>query len=305
MKRIQSVLLKSIFCLVIVACSGCRVFYPSTEDYAGLPQTAQVLEYGSDLPATPRMVTVNARAGWQNTGIFLKKGEHAQFVATGSWDGGPLLSSCGPDGVSAIAIQVREDPRFPCMALIGRITTGRPFLVGHRCRIEARQDGYVLLSNNDVHTGLNDNHGSMNVTIRTSRAHGQSVSADLRIVRVSDGSVLASASDRSGMRRLSDLAKALSSRLRSDMPLRGESIAVLSLRNRSHTNKGLTVAEELADKVSGALLATSWFQVKERIDIRGIVDEKDLDSSGIVNNKNVRRRLSGVKYIVMGGVTVE
>ena len=44
--------------------------------------------------------------------------------------------------------------------------------------------------------------------------------------------------------------------------------------------------------------------MKERIDLRGIIDEQDLDAAGIVKNENVRKKLAGVKYIVLGGVTV-
>lgn len=52
------------------------------------------------------------------------------------------------------------------------------------------------------------------------------------------------------------------------------------------------------------MIDTGWFDVKERIDLRGVLNETDLDAAGIVKNENVRKQLAGVKYVVIGGVTV-
>ena len=127
---------------------------------------------------------------------------------------------------------------------------------------------------------------------------------DLRMIRASDASVVASVSGESTVERMSELAKAAAGKLREEMPIKGESLAVVSLRNRSATGRGKVVADELADKLAGALVETGWFQVKERIDLRAIVEEKDLDATGMVTNETVKRKLAGVKYIVIGGVTV-
>ncbi len=88
------------------------------------------------------------------------------------------------------------------------------------------------------------------------------------------------------------------------MVIKSESVAVVSLRNRSGTARGRVITDELADKVQGALIDTGWFDVKERIDLRGVLDERELDTAGIVKNRTVRTRLTGVKYVVIGGVTV-
>ena len=61
---------------------------------------------------------------------------------------------------------------------------------------------------------------------------------------------------------------------------------------------------DCCDKVQGALIDGGWFDVKERIDLRGVLSEQDLDAAGIVKNASVRDKLAGVKYIVIGGVTV-
>jgi hypothetical protein len=155
---------------------------------------------------------------------------------------------------------------------------------------------------NDIPTSLRAvwpesvRHGSTGIVDR-------SISCDLRIIAVSDGSGLANASGEAASNKLDVLAKGLAGKLREGMVVKGESIAVVTLRNRSGTRQGKVVADELADKVQGALIDTAWFDVKERIDLRAVLDEKDLDTAGMVKNENVRKKLAGVKYIVIGGVT--
>ena len=129
-------------------------------------------------------------------------------------------------------------------------------------------------------------------------------SCDIRIIAVSDGAGIANASGEAASNKLDVLAKGLAGKLKEGMVVKSESIAVVSLRNRSGTSQGKVIADELADKVQGSLIDTGWFDVKERIDLRAILDEKDLDTAGIVKNENVRKKLAGVKYIVIGGVTV-
>jgi curli biogenesis system outer membrane secretion channel CsgG len=104
--------------------------------------------------------------------------------------------------------------------------------------------------------------------------------------------------------RIAELTKAVATKLREGMPIKGESIAVVSLRDRTGTAPSRVVVDELADKLAGALVDTGWFDVKERIDLRGILTEKDLDTAGVVKNEDVKKKLAGVKYIVIGGVTV-
>lgn len=100
------------------------------------------------------------------------------------------------------------------------------------------------------------------------------------------------------------MSKALAKELAENVPIKGKSLAVVSLRDRTGTQGGKAVAEELGDKLSGDLAKTGWFDVKERIDLRVVLDEKDLDTAGIIKNEAVRSKLAGVQYIVIGGVTV-
>ena len=130
------------------------------------------------------------------------------------------------------------------------------------------------------------------------------ISCDLRIILVSDGSGIANATGETTADKLDVLTKGLTGKLKEGMVIKGESVAVVSLRNRGSTSRGKVVADELADKVQGALIDTGWFDVKERIDLRGLLDEKDLETAGLVKNESVRKKLAGVKYIVIGGVTV-
>ncbi len=132
----------------------------------------------------------------------------------------------------------------------------------------------------------------------------QRVSCDIRLIDIGSGSAEASASAESSIENLSGLAETLAQKLKTGLPAKGEPIAVVTLRNRSGTSLGRTVADEVADKVTGALIDTGWFDVKERIDLSAFLDEKDLDTVGIVKNENVRKKVTGVKYIVIGGVTV-
>ena len=130
------------------------------------------------------------------------------------------------------------------------------------------------------------------------------VSCDVRIIDVSDASLVASASDSARNNELKELAKDLAKDLKKGMSLKGQSIAVANFRNRSGTALGRTMSDDLSEKLSGALHKTGWFKVKERLDLSAILDEQDLDNSRIVNNPAVRRKLSGINYVVLGGVTV-
>ena len=130
------------------------------------------------------------------------------------------------------------------------------------------------------------------------------ITCDLRLVRTADGAAIGQASGRARLSELEYLAQALAEKLRDDALVKGESVAVVTLRNRDGTPQGRAAAEELADKVAGALIATRWFQVHERIDLRAILDEKDLEAADIVKNPKVAEKLAGAKLIVIGGVTL-
>lgn len=132
-----------------------------------------------------------------------------------------------------------------------------------------------------------------------------SVSCDLRVIRVADGTAVCQAGGRARPDDLQALARTLVEKLKEGMPVRGESIAVASLRNRSGSESGRVISDEMADKIAGALIDSKWFEVKERIDLRAIMEEKDLDTAAIINNPKVRTKLGGIKYLVIGGATAK
>jgi len=134
---------------------------------------------------------------------------------------------------------------------------------------------------------------------------GLQVACDLRLILVSDGTAVGKASANMKNGDLAMLADTLASELQEYVPLQGEAVAVANLRNRSENMLGKAISTELADKIAGSLIAGGWFDVKERIDLTAIIEEKDLENSDIVKNREVISQLSGVKYVVIGGVTVK
>ncbi len=130
------------------------------------------------------------------------------------------------------------------------------------------------------------------------------VACDIRVVSVAEGSIVASATGEAAGEKIGALAHALAEKVKEGVFIKGETLAVVSLRNRSGTPHGRIVADELADKLAGALVDLDWFKVKERLDLRVILDEKDLGKAAIVKNDAVKKKLTHVKYIVVGAVTV-
>jgi curli biogenesis system outer membrane secretion channel CsgG len=135
------------------------------------------------------------------------------------------------------------------------------------------------------------------------------VSCDAFLIAVRDGSILDHAEGACGLSALDTLAKDLAEKFRGGMSEKGKTIAVLTFRNRSRSEKCAVVCEELADKITGALVETRHFAVKSRIDVKAILDEKSyqaaqLDSSKILDDPKIRAKIAGVDYVVIGGVTV-
>lgn len=130
------------------------------------------------------------------------------------------------------------------------------------------------------------------------------IRCDVRIVAVEGGSIVGQAGGTCEDSELSILAKTMAEKLQSDMPEKGRSVAVVTLRNRSQHPQAQAICDEVADKLTGALVETHWFDVKERVDLRTILSENDLESAGMINNPGVRSKIGGVHYLVIGGVTV-
>ncbi len=135
------------------------------------------------------------------------------------------------------------------------------------------------------------------------------IAADVRLVRVRDAAVVASASGRAAPARLDGLARSLSKELSTTRLPDGAKVAVVTFRNRSETRAGKATASELADKLSGALQAAGTWRMHERIDLSKVLDEKDFalsqgNSAKLLAKPEMQRRLAGVDYLVVGAVSL-
>jgi hypothetical protein len=118
------------------------------------------------LPAPVQGYTVSGQQHWSPTGIALNRGEVFAVKASGeiSLRGGDgPKSSPGGTGQTDPANTM---PSAPTGALIGRIGTGQPFLIGTASNIAAPADGQLFLGIND--SNVSDNQGSYQVEIQRS-----------------------------------------------------------------------------------------------------------------------------------------
>ncbi|HVL66370.1 MAG TPA: hypothetical protein VM364_03815 [Vicinamibacterales bacterium] len=112
-----------------------------------------------------RTVTVDARAGWTDTGVDVRAGQEVAFEATGQvrWGPGRRDGAAGERGSPYNA--GRPIPDRNAAALIGRIgASGDPFFIGDaREALRLRGSGRLYLGINDDY--LEDNSGSLRVVI--------------------------------------------------------------------------------------------------------------------------------------------
>jgi hypothetical protein len=279
----------------------------------GIPNPARIEYSTPPITGVTRHCVVRAAGGWQSSGIEVRPGDAVFIEARGRWTvlvG--IWPHAGPDGYEGGWYnQPLVCPGQPIGALCGRIWNSGGFGVGSQRYIpEVTTGGVLEFVCNDAVGCWAENGGSMNVKVTIRRGQeaatgrGTRVSCDVRVVRVSDASVVASASGHAASDSLMALATALAEKLKEGMMVRGERIAVVTFRNRGGGARGRALADEVADKLSGALVNTRWFDVKERIDLQAVADQKALESTDLVKNPDVKQRLAGVRYIVIGGITV-
>ncbi|HQL72738.1 MAG: hypothetical protein BWX88_01091 [Planctomycetes bacterium ADurb.Bin126] len=65
------------------------------------------------------------------------------------------------------------------------------------------------------------------------------------------------------------------------MPERGQSLAVVTPRNRNKHPHAQTICDEVVDKFTAVQVETHWCDVKERVDLRTILRENDLESAAL------------------------
>jgi hypothetical protein len=127
---------------------------------------ASALVGGGRRPAglRERVVTVQARLEWTDTGVDVTAGSTVYFTASGqvTWGRG---RRDGPAGErNSPENDARPLPTRPAAALIGRVGGDAPFFIGNESGgIRVRQNGRLYLGINDDY--LADNSGSFRVVV--------------------------------------------------------------------------------------------------------------------------------------------
>lgn len=127
---------------------GCRIASPSLSDAV--------------------VVEVEARSGWQDTGIEVRVGDEVRVqYLSGTWSpwtgGWYDALGCGGDPKCACNVLMGASHA----ALLGRVGKSAPFLVGVDYRWVAGESGTLYLGIND--TRLEDNSGALRVLVEIKR----------------------------------------------------------------------------------------------------------------------------------------
>jgi Bacterial Ig-like domain/PA-IL-like protein len=117
-----------------------------------------------------KTVSVDAtQEAWQDTGIFLGAGDHVVIDGSGTVDldkNTPNYDNTPPDGVAETATSNFFLPGAKVGALIGKIDSGDPFLVGDLKTIDSvASSGELYLAVNDSFFGFTDNSGHFTADI--------------------------------------------------------------------------------------------------------------------------------------------
>jgi hypothetical protein len=119
-----------------------------------------------------KTVSVDAtQEGWQDTGIFLRAGDHVVIDGSGTVDldvNTPNFDNTPPDGVAGTA-PAGDNFLLPSAnvgALVGKIDSGDPFVVGDFKTIDSvASSGELYLAVNDSNGGFTDNSGHFTADI--------------------------------------------------------------------------------------------------------------------------------------------
>lgn len=128
-------------------------------------QTQQGTGADLQIPAGAATFTIPANQQWVDTAITVARGTRLQFVARGDVMISPTASS-GPGGSPAVTVPGAPYPMpgAPAGALLGRVGTGTPFLIGVNTQpIAMPNTGRLMLGVNDDTYG--DNSGAYTIGI--------------------------------------------------------------------------------------------------------------------------------------------
>jgi hypothetical protein len=127
--------------------------------------TGQSAESAAAASIPANAITVSANQQWTDTGVTVVRNMRVQFSGSGDI----MLSSAASSGIggspAATVATVRYPvPNAPAGALIGRIGSGSPFLIGANSGpITMPATGRLMLGVNDDHVA--DNSGNYTVTV--------------------------------------------------------------------------------------------------------------------------------------------
>jgi hypothetical protein len=124
--------------------------------------------FGGGAAARPglreRVIAVDARVRWNDTGIDVRGGQDVSFVAVGKVTWGPSRRDEAEGEHNSPSNPGRPMPNRNAAALIGKVGDSDPFFIGNdRGPIRVRGGGRLYLGINDDF--LQDNGGSFRVTI--------------------------------------------------------------------------------------------------------------------------------------------
>jgi hypothetical protein len=123
--------------------------------------------------STITTVTVDSKKGWQNTGVFIIKGDRVKITSSGKWS----ILPTGNDNWSAPQ-GYKYNPFGGCAplvvsanwaALVYKIGDGIPEAAGDQVSFTSEDNGELQLSINDCPGTFYDNRGSVESTITISR----------------------------------------------------------------------------------------------------------------------------------------
>ena len=117
-------------------------------------------------------VVVDARAPWQDSGLFIEAGQRVAIRASGTWR--DRAGTTDVNGRASQPLNGRRDeialPGGPLMMLVGKIgDDGVPFRIGTQTEFTASRQGALLLMANDRYAALDDNRGTVAVRVTISR----------------------------------------------------------------------------------------------------------------------------------------
>ncbi len=146
-----------------VLITGCPTFNPSrTYDADQVNYEASSGMVTTHL--TGHTLTIDANQPWQASGVQLAAGDSVKILAMGKWSQAPAFNVwSGPEGLEGTG---KEVPWINANALMGKIGNhGKPFEIGTDIELRATEPGEVFLAINDPFDWIQDNSGSMQVTI--------------------------------------------------------------------------------------------------------------------------------------------